>query len=167
MWANCLTYAQNTRSAVVLEIGGQGLSYSLNYEYSFSDHLKGRIGISFLNIKENETGKTGNLMSFPLSLSYVHYLDDNDQHGLEFGLGTMNLLTKGNLVEYKGTTDFFINPNLILAYRYRSQSGDWWLRTAFTPYYGTTSMINSEGNSFQAFGSQFQPWGGLSLGYTL
>ena len=98
---------------------------------------------------------------------YVHHLDDNNQHGLEFGLGTMNLLTNGNLVEYKGTTDFFVNPNLVLAYRYRPQAGAWWIRAAFTPYYGTSSITNPEVTSFQAFGSRFQPWGGLGFGYNL
>lgn len=160
------TNGQSAKNALFMEAGGGGLIYSLNYERTFKYNLAGRAGISFLQIRENQTEKTLNLMSFPLSLSYLQNLRGN-VHFVEFGIGVMNLYTDGDLVEYKGARDFFVNPFAIAGYRYKPKGKRWDLRAGLTPFIGTKSLSNPTEQGFQPFGSKIQLWGSLGIGYSL
>ncbi len=160
--------AQNTipKHAIKLELGGKGLIYNLSYEYNVATNFILSGGVSFLNLKEKQTEKSMIVMSFPLSVSYLLYFK-NPAHNIEFGVGTMNLLTSGDLVEYKSVTDLYINPLVIVGYRFYPVEKNWFLNVAFTPFYGTKSIINEEGYPFNILGSRFQMWGSIGIGYKL
>jgi hypothetical protein len=162
---NALQAQQIAPQAITLEIGGLGLSYSLNYEHRMGNHFVARAGISFLHIEERQTGKSNELLSFPVSLSYLKNIGESS-HFAEFGIGTMNLLSTGNLVEYQGVTDFFLNPGLILGYRYLPSDSPWSLKASFTPFLGTESLTQPGEKAFSPFGSRLQPWGGIGIGYS-
>jgi hypothetical protein len=151
--------------AITLEIGGLGLSYSPNYEHRLGNHFVARASFSFLHIKEKQTGKSNELLSFPVSLSYLKGIGAGS-HFAEFGIGTMNLLSTGNLVEYQGITDFFLNPGLILGYRYLPSESPWSLKASFTPFLGTESLTQPGEKAFSPFGGRLQPWGGIGIGYS-
>lgn len=151
--------------SVGLELGGKGLLYSLNYEYNFHENFVASIGYSFLNVSESDIDKSSIIMSFPISASYL--LSLNEEHRLEFGLALTNLITTGDLVEYEGNTDYFLNPNLIIGYRFYPIDSRWHFKAMLTPFLGTKSLTNSDGTSFQPFGSTFQIWGGLGVGFQL
>lgn len=151
--------------SVNFELGGRGLLYSLNYEYNFNKNFVASVGFSFLNISESDISKSSMIMSFPISSSYL--LDINDEHHLEFGIGLTNLLITGDLVEYEGNTDLFINPNIIIGYRFYPERSSWYFKAIFTPFLGTKSLTNSTGTQFQPFGSLIQAWGGIAIGYKL
>jgi len=161
---HALKAQQIARQAITLEIGGLGLSYSLNYEHRLGNKFIARAGLSFLHIEEKQTGKANELLSFPVSLSYLKNIGGSS-HFAEFGIGTMNLLSTGNMVEYQGITDFFLNPGLVLGYRYLPQDSRWSLKAAFTPFYGTKSLTNPGEKAFSPLGGRLQPWGGLGVGY--
>jgi len=154
----------NSYHALTFEIGGGGLLYSLNYEHNIKQNFVARAGISFLQIKEKQTEKFLKVMSIPLSFSYLKniYLD---KHFLEVGVGIMDLMTSGDLVEYKGTTDIFLNPYLIAGYRYRPIAKEWNFILSFTPFYGTKSLTNPTEQSFQPFGKKLQIWGNIGVVY--
>ncbi len=104
-------------------------------------------------------------MSIPLSISYLQNIY-KQKHYFEVGLGTMDLITSGDLVEYKGVTDIFFNPYLIAGYRYRPIDKNWNFKLSFTPFYGTKSLTNPTDQGFRPFGSKFQAWGNLGVGYS-
>lgn len=159
--------AQNNipKHAISFELGGRGLLYSINYEYQFADNFVATAGISFLHLMESEIDKSSELISYPVSVNYL--LELSEEHYAELGVGVMNLITTGDLVEYSGNTDYFLNPTLLLGYRYKPTDSRWHFKAMATPFFGTKSPTNDEGTSFQPLGAVFQIWGGLSVGYEL
>jgi len=156
--------AQELKHSLTLEIGGGGLLYSLNYEHYIKQNFVARAGVSFFLIKEKQTEKSLKVMSIPLSFSYLQNIY-HDKHFLELGVGTMDLITSGDLVEYKGVTDIFLNPYLIVGYRYRPMDKKWNFKLSFTPFYGTKSLTNPTEQGFQPFGKKIQLWGNIGIGY--
>jgi len=157
--------AQELKHAVTLEIGGGGLLYSINYEHYLKQYFVARAGISFLLIKEKQTEKSLKIVSIPLSFSYLQNIY-HDKHYLEIGIGTMDLITSGDLIEYKGVTDIFLNPYLIAGYRYLPIDKKWNLKLSFTPFFGTKSLTNPTEQGFKPFGSKIQLWGNIGIGYS-
>jgi hypothetical protein len=156
--------AQELKHSLTLEIGGGGFFYSVNYEYFLKRNFIARAGTSFLLIKEKKTEKSLKVMSIPLSISYLQNIHHN-KHYFEIGIGTMDLITSGDLIEYKGVTDIFLNPFLITGYRYRPMDKKWNFKLSLTPFYGTRSLINLTEQGFRPFGSKFQVWGNIGFGY--
>ena len=154
------------KQAVTLEIGGKGLIYSVNYEHRVQKNIVISAGLSFTHIKEKQTNKSSDIISFPVSASYIFNLV-NQKHYMEVGIGTMNLLTTGNLTAYGGATDFFMNPNLILGYRYYPSAKNWSIRASFNPVYGTRSFADPKRTPFKPLGNRIQPWGGIGFSYRL
>ena len=156
--------AQTSKNSVVFELGGNGFGYSINYERYFVSNVNGRVGFSFFYVRENQTEKTLSVMSYPISTNYLFDIG-GEKHFIETGIGVMNLLTSGDLVEYKGVTNFYINPFLNLGYRYRSQEKKITFKAGITPFYGTKSLTNPTEQGFSPFGSRFQIWGVVGIGF--
>ncbi len=154
------------KQAITLEIGGKGLLYNISYEHNAGNNIIMSAGFSFVHLSEKQTNNASTVLSFPLSVSYL-YNFTNTQHYSEIGIGTTNLLTTGDLTEYGGITDLFINPTLIVGYRFYPTGKKWSLKASFTPFYGTKSLSNNEGTAFKPFGKQLQPWGGFGFSYEL
>lgn len=156
--------AQELKNSITIELGGGGLAYSINYENLIKQNFVARAGFSYLLIMENQTEKVLNVITIPLSFSYLQNIKSN-KHFIEMGIGTMDLITSGNLVEYKGVTDIFINPYLIAGYRYRPADKKWTFKLSLTPFYGTKSLTNPTDQGFVPFGRKIQMWGTLGIGY--
>ena len=157
-------FAQTSPNAIIFDLGGNGLLYSLNYERSLTENLNARFGLSFLEIRERQTEKTLAVMSFPVSANYLFKLRSS-QHCIESGIGVMNLLTNGDLVESQGVTRFFFNPFVNLGYRYHPVQKGLTYRAGLSPFYGTKSLIDPTEQGFSPFGSRIQVWGYLGIGY--
>jgi len=155
---------QELKNSFTIEIGGGGLVYSINYENLVNQKIVARAGLSYFLLIENQTEKTLNVITVPLSVSYLLNIS-RKKHFLEMGIGTMDLITSGDLVEYKGVTDFFINPFLIAGYRYRPIDKKWTFKISLTPFYGTKSLTNPTDQGFMPFGSKIQLWGTIGMGY--
>lgn len=154
----------NYKNSVMLEIGGNGLAYSVNYERFLSNKFNLRAGVSFLKIIENQTDKSIIFMSYPISFSYLINLN-NQKHYIETGVGTMNLVTSGDLIEYKGVTNYYVNPFLNLGYRYEPSKSRFLYRIGLSPFLGTTSLTNPTEQGFRPLGSEIQVWGYIAIGY--
>ena len=161
-------YAQesyNYKNAVIFELGGNGLVYSVNYERFLTKNINTRVGLSFWRIIENQTDKSMTVMSYPLSFNYLINMS-GQKHFIEAGIGAMNLVTTGDLVEYKGVTNYYLNPFLNLGYRFRSTKNRLLYRVGLSPFLGTKSFTNPTEQSFQPLGSKIQFWGYLGIGYS-
>ncbi len=132
---------------VFVEVGGQGLLFTANYDTRFSnrrDGLGGRAGIGYI------ASDGDNATTIPLSLNY---LLGKGKHFFEVGLGATIIATSGN------DNSFFFdgnNSNVIgtMSFSYRLQPVD----SGFAFRVGLTPIFN---------GDFFIPYyGGLSLGYT-
>lgn len=131
---------------VFVEIGGQGLLFTANYDSRFSkrrDGLGGRAGIGYI-ANEGDHATT-----IPLSLNY---LLGKGRHFFEVGLGATIIATGGN-------ESFFFNGNNsnvigTMSFSYRLQPVD----SGFAFRVGLTPIFNKD---------FFIPYyAGLSLGYT-
>lgn len=154
------------RNALMVELGGNGLLYSLNYEHSLYKRINARIGVSMFQIIENQTEKSIIVMSYPVSFNYLFDLG-RQQHYLESGVGLMNLITSGDLVEYKGVTNYYLNPFINLGYRYEPKDSRYLYRIGLSPFLGTGSITNPTEQGFKPLGSSFQIWGYLAFGFKL
>ncbi|WP_155975785.1 hypothetical protein [Daejeonella oryzae] len=132
---------------VFVEVGGQGLLFTANYDSRFGnrrDGLGGRVGIGYISADGD------NATTIPVSLNY---LLGKGKHFFEIGLGATVLATGGD-------EDSFLfddnNSNVIgtMSFSYRLQPVD----GGFSFRAGLTPIFN---------GDFFLPYyGGLSLGYT-
>jgi len=143
------TSAQNEKRAqnVFVELGGQGLLFTANYDSRFSkrmDGLGGRVGIGYISIGGD------NATTVPLSLNY---LLGTGRHFFEMGLGATLLATSGNDNSFLFDEN---NSNVIgtMSFSYRLQPVD----QGFSFRAGLTPIFNK--NFFIPY------YAGLSLGYS-
>lgn len=138
---------------VFVELGGQGLLLTANYDTRFSnrrDGLGGRIGIGYIAADNDHAATT-----IPLSLNYL--LGKNNKF-FEIGLGTTFIASKSNGSFFfdEGDNEVERNSNVIgtMSFTYRVQPVD----SGFSFRAGITPIFNGE---------FFMPYfGGISLGYT-
>jgi hypothetical protein len=152
------------KNAVVVELAGNGLVYSFNYERHSKKDIYLRFGVSMWRIIENQTEKSITVMSYPISLNHLINLG-NQKHYLDTGIGVMNLITTGNLVEYKGLTNYYLNPFVNLGYRYSPSKNSFTYKIGFSPFWGTKSWFHPTNQGFQPLGNNIQIWGYLGIGY--
>ena len=137
--------SRNKQNQLYLELGGNAVLYSFNYERILPDNFTLRAGISYLPgliIVE------GTFFLIPVSGSY---LIGSESSKLEIGLGaTLFTGTDVEIFGYDGTAETLIFLTGIVGYRYISQGG-FVFRVAFTPYYHSDAdpeFIPSAGLSF-------------------
>lgn len=160
------TKAQHTKSfknTVALDLGGNGLVYSINYERDVNTFSNMRVGFSFWKILENQTDNSLSVMAFPISYNFLFDLKDNT-HFLETGPGLMNLITYGNLTEFKGATNVYLNPFVNIGYAYRSPEKKMSYRAGLSPFLGTKSLTNPTFQGFRPLGAEIQLWGYVGVG---
>lgn len=161
------SYAQtvkSTHNAIVLDIGGNGLAYSINYERTLSSSFHLRAGVSFWKMHEIQTEKSLLVMAYPISINHLINLS-HQKHFIETGVGIMNLITTGDLVEYKGITNYYMNPFANLGYRYLPAKNRMVYRAGLSPFLGTKSLTNPTEQGFQPTGSKVQLWGYVGIGF--
>lgn len=136
--------AQNT---FFVELLGNGLVYSLNYERFFTPQLGIRIGGMFLR-GEDDAGDEATVGIFPVMATYL--LGDGNSH-FETGLGVGIFTASANIDEIDedfGASDLYATATL--GYRYQKPEGGVIFRAGFTPAYASGNFI---------------PWVGVSVGY--
>jgi hypothetical protein len=150
----CQSYAQYSlatpkQNQLYLELGGNGLIYSINYERFLSENftIRGGFGITpgFFFVE-------GTFIDIPVTASY---LIGSERSKLEMGLGA-TFLASSNVEVFgldSGDQSLIILTGIV-GYRYTSPSG-FVFRIFFTPLY------SSEGDP------PFVPYFGLSFGFML
>jgi len=144
------TKAQSyARNSVYLELGGNGLLYSVNYDRRFTKDITGRFGFMIFGGQSDQaTDDQIGAAIFPVT---ANYLVGSGSHRLELGLGPVLMLVGGDLEEY-GTVSAggVAGVTSTFGYRYQPVDGGFLFRVGLVPFY-------SDGRP--------QLWGGLSLGY--
>ena len=137
------------RNAVYIELLGQGVLYSVNYDYRIKENIALRAGLTTYGInffsKSNVTG-------FPMMLNY---LSGKRKGHFEAGIGFMPLLVTEETGWFsweddkKKQSEVDVIGNINLGYRYQPRTGGFVFRFNFTPLIGPTVI----------------PWAGMSFGY--
>ena len=144
-----------SRSSFYLELGGNGIIYSINYDHMltekgrFSTH--GRIGLS-------GWPQNGHSMIYAIPLE-VNELIGGGKHHFEMGFGFTTFIAKTYYDPAKGNEEEFITefvPMITERVGYRFQKADG----------GFLFRIGLVLHNLLSFRQLF-PWGGISIGYTL
>jgi hypothetical protein len=134
------TSSENGKRAqnIFVELGGQGLLFTANYDSRFSkrrDGLGGRAGIGYISTG----GDNASTMTMPLSLNY---LLGKGRQFFEIGLGATLLATSGNDNSFLFNEN---NSNIIgtMSFSYRLQPIDrgFSFRAGLTPIFNKNFFI--------------------------
>ena len=145
-----------SRNLIFVELGGNGILYTVNYDRGLTDNLHVRIGIGHLAEGANpiSTGPSDlaaqPATTLPVLVSYVR---GDRSHRLEVGAGVTVLRSAGMPAMGRiaaRPSDLSIMATGVIGYRYVPREGGFTYRAGFTP------LLSAGG---------FLPWAGLSFGY--
>ncbi len=122
-------------------MGGTAILYSINYDYTFLHNNKPKFNLGLGASLFPLLGWSSGVTYIPLLTAQANLLTGKEKHFLETGVSFL-----------------YIVPAARIGYRYQASEGGFLFRAAFTPFYVPSGV----GIGF----SGFQPWGGVSLGYT-
>ena len=156
--AICSLHAQANKS-VFLEVGGNGLGFSANFDSRFTKSEKGfgfRAGVGFMPPTHSETDiiypSTPFMLTVPLA---INHLAGKAPNYFESGIGITYVYTSGNVSsEFWGYSEDATGSSLAfvpsVGYRHAKTGKAFQWRTVISPVFGPG-------------GAMF--WMGLSLGY--
>ena len=138
------------RHGIFLELGGNGLLYSVNYDYKLADHVSVRAGGMYVGARVRSADVRGSIMVVPLM---ANYLLGSGSSRLELGVGVTLARIAGDVGDSEGP---FSESGLgsftsTIGYRLQPRDGGFLFRIGFTPHFN---------------GDSIEPWAGLSLGAT-
>lgn len=135
-----------TGSTIYLELMGNGILYSVNYDFRFNQQvsgLGGRIGLA--------AGE--DYVALPLQ---VNYILGQKTHKLELGAGITAFFDTGG-----GDSDNDIAPGGAIMYRYQKPDGHFVFRAGIAP----TFVKIDEDDTFGGLNTIYRVWPGISFGY--
>lgn len=139
-----------SRNSIYLEALGQGLLYSVNYDYRFVEHGAIRLGATHFILPDFFIG-TLNITAFPVM---AEYLLGGRNDFLEVGLGIIPVYGTFTFefgdAKLPGLNAWVLFGTGTVGYRHQPSGGGFMFRLGITPF-------------FTRVGSR--PYGGLSLGY--
>ena len=125
--------------SIYLELGGNSVLYSLNYDYSLSLSEGAKLalgaGLGLYSIDSYSDGP------FPTKANLFFFTPEAN---ILFGKNSHHFETGASLL-------LFQIPALRIGYRYQPRKGGFLFRAGFTPF---------------VVGMSFIPWGGVSFGYS-
>jgi len=142
------------KNTMYLELGGNGLLYSLNYERLLPVTNRftgsGRIGVSM-----------DQLGSYNLPV-LVSMIAGDRGNRFEFGIGSTISVTHYSYTN-KWSTDFY--PTFNVGYRYQKPGGKWMAKVGFTPVYVTPIFKNWTFGKYDHYHHPFIIWFGAGAGW--
>jgi hypothetical protein len=141
--------AQTKPNSIYFEALGNGGLYSVNYDRLFTDNFGIRAGIMYLSKVDIIFAAAEDLLIFPATLNFFV----GEKHKLELGAGLVfasvsNTSSFGFKSDSGGSN---IVGTATIGYRYQKPDGGFLFRIGFTPLFGSGG---------------FEPWGGISLGFS-
>ena len=148
--ASTVVSAQETgskKNIIYIELLGNGLFSSLNYEHEISRDLNYRIGLGYyFSSSASNSGSHFDFGFFPIAM-LNYFIRINDNNYFEIGGGTIiSYSDLSSWVSYESTIRFV--PTFAIGYRYSPKDGGFFFSAAFDMF--TLGRI--------------LPWGGLGLG---
>jgi hypothetical protein len=139
----------HTHHVLYAELFGNGIFYSLNYEYRVISSMAIRIGSGIIN-SSNDKRHFTNLLLMGMIIPNQY------GGGPEFGAGLIVVRER----DADGSVSIGPAGALAIGYRYQPNDQGTLFRATWTPYvYKRQSAYNQEGNSY------FRSLAGVSLGY--
>ena len=144
---------RTAKNTVYLELGGNGLIYSVNYERFLSRDLNVRVGLEYFSLNASSGSASGNatLAIFPVTVSFLGL--SKGPHAFELGAG-LDIVYASASTDSTGGSSFgsgtTIAGTAILGYRYAPRDGGFNFRFALTPIFN---------------GNGFAPWFGIAVGF--
>ena len=144
-------FAQN--NTIYLELLGNGLLYSLNYDRMVTDNISVRAGYGGLTVS-NSTVSSGVIVTEDIKITLIpvlaNYLRGEGNHKLEMGGGIVLVSVdySGNVadVDFSLAADGAI-PTGNLGYRYQKSEGGFFFKASLCPFFAET-MVTSVGLGF-------------------
>ncbi|SHG21671.1 hypothetical protein [Pedobacter caeni] len=131
---------------IFIELGGQGLTFTANYDSRFSnkrDGLGGRAGIGYFSVDGDK------VMTLPLSLNYL--LGKGNKF-FELGLGATYISTSGSSEVLFNKNESNVIGTMSFFYRVQPEDSGFAFRIGLSPVFSKDFFLPY--------------YGGLSLGYT-
>jgi hypothetical protein len=153
------TTTQDAPNAFYLELLGNGVAWSINYDRFLAPDFGFRVGFGYFGIGAAPIGQnqenviSESLTSVPATLNY--FIGSHDNRGrlgsskLELGIGIVYVHVTESFFGINGAAST-IGETATVGYRYQASDGGFVFRIGFTPIYVVSTLI---------------PTGGLSLGY--
>jgi hypothetical protein len=152
------------RNTFFLELGGNGMFYSLNYDRILLNRdqwkLSGRVGVLYLPPFD---GGNRQMVGGPLEISYLR---GRGKHFLEIGLGGTAVYDTYQFAEYR-IRDLAVMGVLRVGYRHQKTEGGFFYKAGFTPLAGKVHDLRSRGRNGWSNDVFAYPLIGLGVGYTL
>jgi len=139
------TKAQSAKNITYVELAGNSLLYSLNYERVITPKITGRVGLM-------QAGVGG--VSFMIAPIMGNYLVGSGNHRLELGVGpqifNVSIDTKGEDFGGFDESGTVVGGTATIGYRYQPTDGGFLFRIGVSPTFSSAGFL---------------PWAGLSFGY--
>jgi hypothetical protein len=159
-----MAQSPDSPNSLYLELAGNGIFYSANYDRLFTESYGGRVGFGFVTAFGAPL-----ITSFPLM---AYRLIGSGNSKLELGLGVCGILQPDDTSFSTGASDDWFEGNGVLGtmtacYRYQRAEGGIVFRVGVTPFFGKFVHITNEGHIDEAKEDvyKFTPFGGISVGY--
>ncbi len=140
------------QNVIYLEIGGQGVGVSLNYERRICENFSVRIGASYM------------ILGFGGTLGVNYTTNRESSHHLEIGLGVTYMYASSIYDGDAAAED--ILPSLSVGYRYQSPEGGFFFRATLTTFFDLTKESEGRFESGENPSIVFIPLGGMALGWS-
>jgi hypothetical protein len=144
------SYAQRllAPNSIYLELLGNGLLYSVNYDRMFNENFGARIGVTYFPALTSFFNTVEDIFLMPVTLNTFIGGENNK---LEMGVGIVYLqLTASTIFSEEKQNVSGAAETLTIGYRYQPRLGGFVFRVGFTPIF--------------RFGKKFVPFGGISIG---
>jgi hypothetical protein len=146
----------SARNAVYLELGGNGIAYSVNYDRRFGNVWTGRAGFMIFEASGIDES-TGNEVDVSIAIIPVmaNALVGKGTHRLELGIGPLFAMAGGDIEDANvGEVDEFSSAGLAgvtgtFGYRRQPADGGFVFRASLVPFYSGRPQL----------------WAGLSFGW--
>jgi hypothetical protein len=134
------------RNAFYIELLGNGLLYSINYDRLLTDQISGRVGLMVIGAASDSSAAA--VIAAPIM---ANYLFGRGNSHFETGIGvTLMSGAVDNVGEIDDEGFSGAVGTATLGYRYQRPGGGFVFRAGLTPFFGRGGIL---------------PWFGLSFGY--
>jgi hypothetical protein len=146
-------------NGIYLEVGGNGLLYTFNYDRFMSNDISLRAGIEYIGLAAagGDVSVSISMLLIPVTFNYFIASHSDGKVGsskLELGAGVLIVNLSGTASGSAGNvfsnSGFGIGGTATIGYRYQPSDGGFIFRIGFTPLFGPAGFL---------------PFGGLSFGY--
>jgi hypothetical protein len=139
-----LDKTRTAKNGLFVELLGNGIFYSLNYERFVTDDIAIRLGVGYFSLSASagSSSASASIFSLPLMFEYMGIGSADDK--LELGIGPLIFYTSasasgiGDTAKGSGT---FLFGTATIGYRHIPHDGGFNFKIGFTPIFGKFGFV--------------------------